>query len=110
MHPDVEWHVAFELPDLPPGKTVYRGHDEIRVLWDAFRSVWEEITIGLDEVLHEEGRLLLLRAHFHARGGSSGVELDRRIFYVMEIDDGMLARLRPFDTETEVWAAAGLEP
>lgn len=110
MHPDVEWHAVFELPDLPHGKEVYRGREEVMVLWNAFRSVWDEITIELDEILHDQGETLIARAHFHARGGASGVELEQAVFYVFEIDEqGLLARLRPFDRPDQARAAAGLE-
>jgi hypothetical protein len=32
MHPDVEWHVAFRLPDLPPDKTIYVADGKLRRL------------------------------------------------------------------------------
>jgi ketosteroid isomerase-like protein len=35
VDPEVEWHLTFRLPDLPPGKTVFTGHDEVRQLWEA---------------------------------------------------------------------------
>jgi ketosteroid isomerase-like protein len=103
MRPDVEWHLYFELPDLPTGKRVYRGHDEVRQVWEAFRSVWDEITVELEEFLEEEedGRLLA-RARFRGRGGASGIEIDRPVFYVFDIDDkDLLTRLRPFDSEEQ---------
>jgi ketosteroid isomerase-like protein len=46
MHPDIEWHVAFRLPDLPLPKDVYRGRDEVEMLWQQFRSAWDELTVG----------------------------------------------------------------
>jgi ketosteroid isomerase-like protein len=110
MRPDVEWHLAFQLPDLPHGKEIYRGHDEVRMIWDAFRSAWEEITLELEEAIHSEDEMLIACTRFHARGGASGVELDREVFYVFEFEAGQLARLRPFETEDEARAAVGLQP
>ena len=52
MHPDIEWHVVFRLPDLPLPKNVYRGREEVEVLWKQFRSAWDEMTVRLEEVLH----------------------------------------------------------
>ena len=45
MDPDVEWHLAFRLPDLPLDKDVYRGPEEIGELWSAFRSAWQSLTV-----------------------------------------------------------------
>ena len=105
---DVEWHVAFPLPDLPPEKTVYRGHDEVRVLWSAFRSVWDELTLDVEEVLYDQGGLLIVRALFTGKGGASGAEVSRVLFYVQELRDGRLTKIRPFETAEEAFAAAGV--
>jgi ketosteroid isomerase-like protein len=108
MRPDVEWHLAFAIPDLPTGKRVYRGHDEVRQVWNAFRSVWSQITIKIDEVIHDADDLLVLRARFNARGGASGIEIERTIFYVMRMKEGLLAELRPYEGVEEARQAAGL--
>ncbi len=106
MDPDIEWHVAFRLPDLPLNKSVYRGTDEVRELWTAFKGGWAELTATLEEVIEARDDLAVVRAHFVGRGGASGIEVDRTLFYVFEIDSGRLKRLRPFDTEAEALAAA----
>jgi len=105
MHPDVEWHVSFRLPDQPVDKTVYRGPDEVMQLWAAFRSVWDELRVTLEEVVEAHEDVVVVRARFAGRGGTSGVEVDRTLFYVFEIAAGKLKRLRPFDTEAEALAA-----
>lgn len=108
MDPGVEWHLAFQLPDLPPDKTVYRGHDEVRELWNGFRAVWNELTLSLEEVLHDEDDVLLIRARFHGRGSGSGVEVERVLYYVLEIVDSELVRIRPFDELADARSAAGM--
>lgn len=108
MQPDVEWHLAFAIPDLPTGKSVYRGHDEVRQVWNAFRSAWSQITIEIDEVIHDADDLLVLRVRFNARGGASGIEIERTIFYVMGMKEGLLAELRPYEGAQEARRAAGL--
>jgi ketosteroid isomerase-like protein len=109
MQPDVEWHLSFRLPDLPAGKTVYRGPDEVMRVWAAFRSVWDELNVTLEEVLEAREDAVVLRARFVGRGSASGVEVDRTVFYVFEIAAGKLKRLRPFDAEAEALAAGGAE-
>jgi ketosteroid isomerase-like protein len=109
IHPEVEWHVAFPLPDLPPEKQVYWGHDEVRELWSAFRSVWDELRLEIEEVLHDADDVVVVRTLFTGKGGASGAEVSRTLTYVLEIQDEKLARIRPFGTEEEAFAAAGVE-
>jgi len=105
MHPEVEWWVTFQLPDLPPDKTIYRGPDEIRQLWAAFRSAWESLVVTLEDVVEERGNTAVVRTRFVGQG-TGGIEVDRTVFYVFEITDRKLRRPRPFDTADEALAAA----
>ncbi|HSJ18349.1 MAG TPA: nuclear transport factor 2 family protein [Solirubrobacterales bacterium] len=109
LHPEIEWHIAFRLPDLPPDMTVARGHDEVRHVWDAFGSAWQEIRVDIEEVLDDAENTVVSRARFKGRGASSGIEVDRTLFYVAEIRDEKLWRLRPFDSLPEARRAAGLD-
>ena len=53
--------------------------------------------------------LVVVRTRFVGQGRSSGIEVDRTVFYVFEIAAGKLKRLRPFDTEADALAVAGAE-
>jgi ketosteroid isomerase-like protein len=110
IHPEIEWHLAFRLPDLPPDKTVFRGHDEVSDLWAAFRSVWEEMTLEIQEILFDRDDTVIVRCRFAARGGTSGAEVDRIVYYVQVLRDKRLIRNVPFDTAEEAFAYAGVEP
>jgi ketosteroid isomerase-like protein len=109
MAPDIEWHMAFRLPDLPRDKRIYRGTAEVRQLWGAFWSAWKQLTVNLEDVIHADDEVVIARARFVGEGGTSGIEVDRTLFYVFEFAGGMLRRLRPFDTESDALAAAGQE-
>jgi ketosteroid isomerase-like protein len=110
MDPGIEWHLAFELPDLPAGKLVYTGFDEVRQVWDAFRSVWDTITVEIEEVLHDEDGMLVARANFAGKASGSGIELERTVYYVLDISEArLLTRIRPFDSLDQAWEAAGLD-
>ena len=109
MHPDVEWHVVFRLPDLPLPKDVYRGREEVEALWKQFRSAWDEMTVQLEEVLHVDDERVVARARFRGRGAGSGIEVDRIVFYVFRIRDGMLAYCRAFDDESSARADLALD-
>lgn len=114
MHPDVEWHLAFPLPDLPPDKTIFRGRGEVKELWGVFASIWETISLEIEEVEGEGGDeehvTVVARSRFRGTGGASGIEVDRVVHYVLDIDPKaeLLRRVRPFDTRDEAMAAAGL--
>jgi ketosteroid isomerase-like protein len=109
IDPDIEWHLTFQLPDLPPGKTVFRGYDEVRTLFDNLADFWDELTLELLDVVREEGDLLVIKARFSGRGGEAGIEVERVLYYVQEMRDGRLLRQRPFDTEEQAFEAAGFE-
>lgn len=106
-HPEIEWHLTFRLPDLPPEKRVFHGHDEVRELWERFTAVWDPIEIEIEEVVAAEPGRIAARTRFRGRGAGSGVEADRVVFYVFRIEDGLLRSIRPFDTEAEALEAAG---
>ena len=109
IDPEIEWHLTFQLPDLPPEKTVFRGHDEVKTLWDAFRGAWDELTLELEQVLYDRDDMVIAKVRFRGRGGSSGAEVDRVLFYVQELREARLLRLRPFQSEAEAFAAADVE-
>jgi ketosteroid isomerase-like protein len=109
MSPEIEWHVAFHLPDLPADKKVFRGREEVRTLFEAFRSVWDELTVEIEEIHYDVAPMFLARVRFRGRGGVSGVEVDRVLYYVAEVENDMLRVLRPFDELEEARAAARLE-
>ena len=109
IDPEIEWHLTFQLPDLPPDKTVFRGYDELRTLFDNLAAFWDELTLEMVDVLHDDGDLLVVKARFSGRGGQAGIEVDRVLYYVQEMRDGKLLRQRPFDTEDEAFEAAGVE-
>ena len=106
MHPDIEWHILFQLPELPPGQTVFHGVDEVRDLWALTRSGWDELSVAVEEVLDDRDDRTIVRARFVGRLRAAGVEVDRPVYYVFELRDGKLHRLRPFDTEADARAAA----
>jgi hypothetical protein len=53
---DIHHSVSFRLPDLPVGKSIYRGPDEVMRLWAAFRSLWDELR--RDELWHRSRSLV----------------------------------------------------
>ena len=106
---EVEWHVTMRLPDMPLDKDVYNGREEVRALWETLRSVWDSLTLEIEEVITDSGDVLLARVRFRGTGISSGVEVDRVVYYVMVIRDERLARIQPFDELPAARHAAGID-
>jgi ketosteroid isomerase-like protein len=108
MHPDIEWHIAFRLPDLPLPKDVYRGRDEVEALWKQFRSAWDELTVVVEEILYVDEERVVARARFRGRGRGSGAEVDRLVFYAFRIQDELLIYCRAFEDEAAARADLGV--
>lgn len=109
IHPEIEWHVAFRLPDLPASKEVCRGTDEVRELWQAFTSAWESLTVEIEDALHADEGSQLLRVRFAGRGAGSGIEVDRTLYLAYRFREGRLSYSRAWDDESSARADLGLD-
>jgi ketosteroid isomerase-like protein len=110
LHPDVEWHIAFQLPDLPPDRRVVRGREAVLDLWRQFTGVFDEMVFEPEEILHDVGGTVITRVHVRGVGGESGIVVDQTLFYVMTIgDEGLLERIVPYETLADAAEAAGVE-
>jgi ketosteroid isomerase-like protein len=109
IDPDIEWHVTFRLPDLPPSKNVLRGREEVLDLWRAFTSVWARIDLEIEEFLYVDDERQVLRARFVGEGSESGIEVDRTVFLSYRIRDGRLVYSRTHDDEASARRDLGLD-
>ena len=110
MDPEIEWHVAFRLPDLPPDRKVVNGHDEVLALWHQFAGVWERLVFEPEEILYDRDDTAIVRIHVQATGGESRVNVDRVLYYALRVTDGLLVRIEPFDSPEAAAEAAGVDP
>jgi ketosteroid isomerase-like protein len=107
--PEIEWHITFRLPDLPPRKRVLRGPEEVLGLWRAFTSVWARIELEIEEFLYADDERQVLRARFAGRGSESGIEVDRTVFLSYRLRDGKLIYSRAHDDEASARRDLGLD-
>ena len=84
-----------------------RGHEEVLALWEQFRSVWTRLVFQPEEIIEDDGELVIARIHVEATAAESGIGVDRTIHYLMQVRDDLLARIVPFDSLAEARAAAG---
>jgi ketosteroid isomerase-like protein len=109
IDPDIEWHVAFRLPDLPASKDILRSREEVLDLWRAFTSAWARIGLEIEEFLYADDERQVLRARFVGKGSESGIEVDRIVFLSYRIRDGRLVYSRTHDDEVSARRDLGLD-
>ena len=95
IDPNVEWHPP---PDIP-NAAVASGRDALIAnfqdwlgAWDEYRSIPEEIIEGKDDTV-------LVFARESGRGKDSGIEVTRRIMFMVDDVDDVVTRLRSHGAE-----------
>jgi ketosteroid isomerase-like protein len=74
--------------------TVYRGHAGLRRWLEDMSEDWDDFRIDLHEVRDLGAERVLLLGRFHARGRSSGVQLDWPAAWICRMAAGKVARMR----------------
>jgi len=105
-HEEIELHQATEIPgaDVSIGKeATQRG----LVHWlSGFERGFQYEAIELVDC----DSVVFARVMLHGIGRGSGVPMNREIYNVWEVRDGLASRCRVFWDEADARAAAGLEP
>ena len=104
-HEDAEWR-----PAISPGGlegTTYSGHDGLRNWMAELDESWETFDV-VEPRFEAVGDRVLVLARVHARGLSSGAEIDAPLSQVWEFDEGKVRRLTGFVTHAEALEAVGL--
>lgn len=104
IDPEVEIHV---LSAQIFGGAPFRGHDGYRE-WIATMEDSFEVWQIHPDVFREHGDKVVVLGHMHMRGRGSGVELDQRTGWVVEIHEGKMTRLQAFLSHEEALAAGGI--
>ena len=102
-HPDI---VVRQDP-ATPGAFEGVGRQALRAWLEGFFETWEEFRITLERVV-ERGDRVVVVAHIHARGRSSGVEVENRVGHVHTMHDGLIVRLETYASPAAALRAAGV--
>jgi hypothetical protein len=111
----VEGVIAFADPEFevttPPSLAsepgTFRGHDGIRRWFGGFSD-------GLEDVYFEgreftaAGDQVLVETVLHARGRTTGIDVEQRAFLLWTFRDGLAVRVEPFAEREPALEAAGL--
>jgi uncharacterized protein len=97
------------IPDVyPEGGQTFRGPQGLQRWTDTTREVWEEWRFDVERLLDAGDRVVVL-VRVVARGGASGIDLDRRTAHIWTIEDGRATKCEVYLDRSEAIAAAGLQ-
>jgi ketosteroid isomerase-like protein len=101
---DVEIH-DFDIPDAG----VYRGQDGFLAWLRGWGEGWESWRVEDAEFRSVDDDHVIALFRIVARGGHSGMELERQDAITYRIDDGKIARMEYFNDQAAARDAVGLE-
>jgi ketosteroid isomerase-like protein len=87
-HVEAEWRPAFPKGTEGTG-SVFRGQEGIRDAWHNVRTAWSVYEVKPDRVEMVDDALLVL-GQIHARGETSGVEIDSAWSAVLRFRGGLI--------------------
>jgi ketosteroid isomerase-like protein len=74
------------------------------------RETYEDFRVAIERYVDAGDEDVLVLARYTASGRGSGVPLEGEHGYVWTIRDGLAVRFRWFQSHSEAFEAAGLEP
>jgi uncharacterized protein len=101
--PDIEW---VEDPQRADGR-VHHGHEAVRDSWERWLEQWGEYGFEVERFV-DCGEDVLVVAHEHGRGATSGASVSARNYAVFTIRGGKISRYREFYDEEAALKAVGL--
>jgi ketosteroid isomerase-like protein len=103
-------HERFELhlPAVYPDSRVFRGPDGLKRWTVRTKEVWGEWRFELQRFIDLGERVVVL-VHLVARGGKSGVRLERDTAHVWTLANGRVTRCEVFLDPSEALKELGLE-
>jgi ketosteroid isomerase-like protein len=97
------------IPDAyPEGAHVFRGRRGLKRWVDSTREVWDEWRFERERFI-EAGERVVVLVRVVARGGASGVSLDRKTAHLWTVRDGRAARCEVYLERSEALEAVAAE-
>jgi len=106
--PDFEYLPGQKWVDAGLVEPRYVGKDGYTAYVRATEEVWGEENLFRPFVLFDLGDRLVVLAHERMRAQASGVPLTEEFAYVVEAENGRVARLREYYDHAEALAAVGI--
>ena len=105
--PDIEW----SGPDLlPEGDRVYRGPEGVAQFWGAWREIFDDFRIEIEEMIDAGDRVVAM-VRVSGRGKDSGAQVATPSFpHVWTIAHGKAVRMEMLPDRATALVAVGLDP
>ena len=73
---------------------------------DAVRAEWESFEVSIDEVIRDEGDVIVIAERLRGRGRESGAEVEMVIFSTYWFREGKITKRRVFTSREQALEAA----
>jgi ketosteroid isomerase-like protein len=98
--------IVIEIPpELSAEPDDYHGHDGARRYFAGFAGMIDDVRYEPIELI-PAGSNVIAHIRLSGRGASSGLDVDLEAFVVHELEDGRIARIRPYGDMEAAQAAA----
>ncbi len=99
---NVEWGTTGVWPGL---EGTYRGKEALDEWMETLHSEWEKFEVSLDEVIRDDGDVMVVAERLSGRGRESGVEVEMQVFSVYWAEEGKVVRRQGVSSREEALAA-----
>jgi ketosteroid isomerase-like protein len=86
----------------------YRGPDQILAMWREVLRDLPDLRIELEEVVRDQGDVLVVAVSFQGMGRASGADIRATVFQAISFRDGQVTRIQGFQDRDEALEAVGL--
>ncbi len=100
---EVEWGTTGVFPGA---RGTYKGATGMEEWTEAVRSAWEWFEVSVDEVLLDEGDVILVAERLVGRGRGSGVEVEMTTYAIYQFQNGKITSRKAFAERSEALKAA----
>jgi len=103
VHPDF---IMETLPGMAAEPQVYRGPEGMRLWWESFYEVMDDVRIEPDEVRDAGNGKVVVAFTMRATGQASGLEVRQNAFMLIQLEDDLMRRVDLFFSLEDALAAA----
>ena len=104
---EIAWDFSGSMWGDLTGRSVYRGHEDLRAFYREWYDAWEQYDEAVEELI-EAGEHVIVVATGQGRGRASGAEVQWTQYGVWTIREGKIVRVAWFGTRGQALEAAGL--
>jgi ketosteroid isomerase-like protein len=105
-HPESEFLSAFMVQGEGDVRA-FRGLQGMRQYWDEWHALWD-LRVEVSET-RDLGETVLVVAGMTVRGAGSGIKIESPLAYVIELENGLLRKVRTYLNPADAFKAVGLE-